>query len=65
MAGFFHERSEEFDGATMLEIGAGTGLCGIVAARIARRVFVTGVVQHLDPLKNFCSVGLKEWFLFC
>ena len=31
-----------FDGCTMLELGAGLGLCSIIVGRVAKRVFCTG-----------------------
>ncbi|KAK3130898.1 hypothetical protein QOZ80_6BG0499400 [Eleusine coracana subsp. coracana] len=33
--------SSDFDGVTAIEIGAGTGLVGLVQARVARKVFIT------------------------
>uniref|UniRef100_A0A0A9H3A3 Methyltransferase-like protein 22 n=1 Tax=Arundo donax TaxID=35708 RepID=A0A0A9H3A3_ARUDO len=42
--------SSDFDGVTAIEIGAGTGLVGLVQARVASRIFVTD--RGADILDN-------------
>jgi protein-L-isoaspartate O-methyltransferase len=36
-----------FDGCIALELGGGVGLCSIVMARVAKRVFCTGKISLL------------------
>ncbi|KAL6603044.1 hypothetical protein ACP70R_043405 [Stipagrostis hirtigluma subsp. patula] len=42
--------TSEFDGVTAIEIGAGTGMVGLVQARVAKRVFITD--RGADILDN-------------
>lgn len=35
--------SSDFDKVVALELGAGTGLVGILLARVAKTVFITGI----------------------
>ncbi|RLM54413.1 hypothetical protein C2845_PM10G16990 [Panicum miliaceum] len=42
--------SSNFDGVTAIEVGAGTGLVGLVLARVARRIFITD--RGADILDN-------------
>ncbi|XP_046863869.1 methyltransferase-like protein 22 isoform X2 [Xenia sp. Carnegie-2017] len=41
-------KENEFDGCTALELGAGTGMCSVVMARVAKRVFCTDVGDVLE-----------------
>lgn len=41
LAGFVLQRPQLFCGATVVELGAGTGLAGLVASALAARVFIT------------------------
>ncbi|XP_059459393.1 uncharacterized protein LOC132188844 isoform X2 [Corylus avellana] len=44
--------SSEFDGIVALELGAGTGLAGILLARVAETVFLT---DHGEEILNNCA----------
>ncbi|XP_051203088.1 uncharacterized protein [Lolium perenne] len=48
--------SSEFDGVTAMEIGAGTGLVGLVQARVASKVFITD--RGTDILDN-CLANVR------
>ncbi|XP_050289830.1 uncharacterized protein LOC126727981 [Quercus robur] len=56
--------SAEFDGIVALELGAGTGLVGILLARVAKTVFVT---DHGDEILNNCAenVDLNSGLFNC
>ncbi|KAM3747674.1 hypothetical protein ACB098_05G052700 [Castanea mollissima] len=56
--------STEFDGIVALELGAGTGLVGILLARDAKTVFVT---DHGDEILNNCAenVDLNSGLFNC
>ncbi|KAK4590618.1 hypothetical protein RGQ29_020968 [Quercus rubra] len=56
--------STEFDGIVALELGAGTGLVGILLARVAKMVFVT---DHGDEILNNCAenVDLNSGLFNC
>ncbi|XP_077880738.1 methyltransferase-like protein 22 isoform X2 [Ictidomys tridecemlineatus] len=59
LADYILFRRDLFQGRTVLELGAGTGLASIVAATVARTVYCTGgvvKVKELDWLKDdFCT----------
>ncbi|XP_062229361.1 uncharacterized protein LOC133927087 isoform X2 [Phragmites australis] len=48
--------SSDFDGVTAIEIGAGTGLVGLIQARVARRIFITD--RGVDILDN-CLANVR------
>ncbi|XP_068672119.1 methyltransferase-like protein 22 isoform X2 [Montipora foliosa] len=56
---------DRFDGCTMLELGAGLGLCSIIVGRVAKRVFCTGngavVVREFDWLKKGILAGESDF----
>ncbi|GMN37242.1 hypothetical protein TIFTF001_006656 [Ficus carica] len=56
--------SSEFDGIISLELGAGTGLAGILLARVAKTVFLT---DHGDEILGNCAknVDLNSELLNC
>ncbi|KAK7261832.1 hypothetical protein RIF29_28153 [Crotalaria pallida] len=48
--------SSEFDGITALELGAGTGLVGLLLARIAKAVFLT---DHGNEILDNCAKNVE------
>ncbi|KAI8544426.1 hypothetical protein RHMOL_Rhmol08G0295900 [Rhododendron molle] len=48
--------SSEFDGIVAIELGAGTGLVGILLARVAKTVFLT---DHGDEVLDNCAVNVR------
>ncbi|CAL0324126.1 unnamed protein product [Lupinus luteus] len=48
--------SSEFDGVIALELGAGTGLVGLLLARIAKRVFLT---DHGNEVLDNCAKNVE------
>ncbi|XP_057969123.1 uncharacterized protein LOC131158340 isoform X2 [Malania oleifera] len=48
--------SSEFDGIVSLELGAGTGLVGMILARVAETVFLT---DHGDEILENCAKNVK------
>ncbi|KAF5189571.1 Methyltransferase-like protein [Thalictrum thalictroides] len=47
--------SNKYDGITALELGAGTGLLGIILARVAKTVFLT---DHGEDILNNCAMNV-------
>uniref|UniRef100_A0A3B3IIH2 Methyltransferase 22, Kin17 lysine n=1 Tax=Oryzias latipes TaxID=8090 RepID=A0A3B3IIH2_ORYLA len=51
LADFILSRPDVFRGATVLELGSGTGLTSIVMATTARTVYCTGMAQRMTELE--------------
>ncbi|XP_028413543.1 methyltransferase-like protein 22 isoform X2 [Dendronephthya gigantea] len=49
---FLIHNEKEFDGCIALELGGGVGLCSIVMARVAKRVFCTDIRDSLDVCES-------------
>lgn len=58
---FLLHHEKEFDGCIALELGGGVGLCSIVMARVAKRVFCTDII---DVLKICEANKLRNCDLF-
>ncbi|KAF5780887.1 hypothetical protein HanXRQr2_Chr11g0477091 [Helianthus annuus] len=60
--------SSEFNGIVGVELGAGTGLVGMLLARIAKTVFLMGIhayTHSLSPPPLFFPVEVVIWVLKC
>lgn len=56
------ERCELFRGRRVMEMGAGCGLCGIVAARFARQTKITdGDAEVVDNIRHNVQVNRSVW----
>jgi predicted nicotinamide N-methyase len=62
LADYILSNQEAFLECTALEVGAGTGLAGIVLSRLARRVFLTDCTAHV--LQN-CQACMHACPLQC
>lgn len=54
MADFILSKPEMFRGATVLELGAGTGLTSIIMATTAKTVYCTGIMASKLTLMDYC-----------
>lgn len=50
--------SLQFHNITAIELGAGTGLTGILMAKAAKRVFITGQVHLTGPISVVVNLHL-------
>lgn len=57
LADYILEQGEAFAGCTALEVGAGTGLAGIVLGRVAARVFLTDIERCVLDNCQACLRG--------
>lgn len=47
-----NETSLMFNSAYGMEIGCGVGLCGLALSRVAKRVFLTGIVVQMNKKRG-------------
>jgi predicted nicotinamide N-methyase len=59
LADYILANKDHFQDQYILEFGAGTGISGIIASSVAKKVFLTGKNQDSFCLSNYSSIRLQ------